>query len=139
MNQQRDIDKIHLYAKDPYEAKYQFLINKMEGTGLKNFNDFKAFIQYLNNMAEIYKNIEDYNPNKKRKILIIFDGMITDMLSNKKTYPVVTELYIRGRKLNISLFLIHNLLLLFIETLNKFYALFYHEHFKRKRTLTNCI
>ena len=76
-------------------------------------------------MAEIYKNIEDYNPNKNQKILIIFDGMITDMLSNKKFNPVVTGLFIRGRKLNISLFLIHNLLLLFAETLSKFYALFY--------------
>ena len=54
-------------------------------------------------MDDIYKNIEDYNPNKKRKILIVFDDMITDMLSNKKFNPIVTELFIRGRKLNIFL------------------------------------
>ena len=53
-------------------------------------------------MDDIYRNIEEYNPNKKRKILIIFDNMITNMLNNKKLNPVVTELYIRGRKLNIS-------------------------------------
>ena len=55
-------------------------------------------------MDDIYKNIEEYNPNKKRKILIVFDDMIADMLSNKKLNPIVTELFIRGRKLNISCF-----------------------------------
>ena len=54
-------------------------------------------------MDNIYKNIEGYNPNKKRKILIVFEDMIADMLSNKKLNPIVTELFIRGRKLNISL------------------------------------
>ena len=54
-------------------------------------------------MDDIYKSIEEYNPNKKRKILIVFDDMIADMLSNKKLNPIVTELFIRGRKLNISL------------------------------------
>ena len=57
-------------------------------------------------MDDIYKNIEVYNPNKKRKILIVFDDMIADVLSNKKLNPVVTELFIRGRKLNIELFFI---------------------------------
>ena len=72
INHEPDIDKIYLYAKDPYEAKYQFLINKRESTGLKHFNDSKAFIEYSNDMDDIYKNIEEYNPNKKRKILIVF-------------------------------------------------------------------
>ena len=63
----------------------------------------KLFIEYSNDMYDIYKNIEDYNPNKKQKILIVFDDMIADMLSNKKLNPVVTELFIRGRKRNISL------------------------------------
>ena len=54
-------------------------------------------------MDKIYKNIEEYNPNKKRKILIVLDYVIADMLSNKKLNPIVTELSIRGRKLNISL------------------------------------
>ena len=64
INQQSDIDKMYLYAKDPYEAKYQFLIEKRETVGTKYFNDSKAFIEYSNNMNDIYKNIEDYNPNK---------------------------------------------------------------------------
>ena len=66
-------------------------------------NYYKVFIEHSNDMDDIYKNIEEYNPNKKRKILIVFDGMIADMLSNKKLNPIVTELFIRGRKLNISL------------------------------------
>ena len=70
----------------------------------------KAFIEYSNDM-HIYKNIEEYNPNKKRQILIVFDDMIADMLSNEKFNPVVTELFVRGRKLNISLVLLCNLIL----------------------------
>ena len=69
-------------------------------------NDSKAFIENWNDMNDIYKNIEDYNPDKKRKILIVFNDMIADILSNKRLDPVVTELLIRGRKLNISLIFI---------------------------------
>ena len=54
-------------------------------------------------MDDIYKNIKEYNPNKKRRILIVFDDMITDMRRNKKLNPIVTELFIRGRKLSISI------------------------------------
>ena len=79
------------------------LISKGESTGLKYFNDSKDFIEYSSDMNNIYKNIEDYNPNKKRKILIVFDDMIADILSNKRLNLIVTELFIRGRKLNISL------------------------------------
>ena len=103
INQQSDIDKIYLYAKDRYKAKYQFLIKKREDVGTKHFNDSKAFIEYSNDMDNIYKNIEEYNRNKKHKILIVFDDMIANMLNNKKLNPIVTELFIRGRKLNISL------------------------------------
>ena len=99
---QPDIDKIYLYAKDPYESKYQYLINKREGVGINHFNDPKAFIEYSNDMHDVYKNIDDYNPDKENKILIAFDDMITDMIHNKKLNSIVTELSIRGRKLNIS-------------------------------------
>ena len=68
INCQPDIDQIYLYSKDPYEAKYPFLIKKCEDVGTKHFNDSKAFIEYSNDMDKIYKNIEKYNPNKKRKI-----------------------------------------------------------------------
>ena len=92
-----------MQAKDPYEAKYQFLINKRESAGLKHFNDAKAFIKYSNDMQDVYKNIDEYNTDKERKILIVFDDMIADMINNKKLNSIVTELFIRGRKLNISL------------------------------------
>ena len=103
INNQPDIDEIYLYAKDPYEAKYQFLINKRENTGLKQSNDPKAFSEYSNDMQDVYKNIEKHNIGIKRKILIVFDDVITDMINNKTLNPVVTELFIRGRKLNISI------------------------------------
>ena len=103
INNQPDIDKIYLYAKDPYEARYQYLINKREKVGLDHLKDSKAFMEYSNDMQDVYKNIEDYNPGKKRKILIVFDDIIADMINNKKLSPVVTELFIRGRKLNISI------------------------------------
>ena len=103
INNQPDIGKIYLYAKDPYEDKYQLLINKRESTELKHFNDSKAFIEYSNDMYDVYKSIDHYNPDKENKILIVFDDMITDMINNKKLNSVVTELFIRDIKLNISL------------------------------------
>ena len=92
-----------MYAKDPYEDKYQFLTKKRESIGIKHFNDPKAFIEYWNDMHDVYQNINDYNPDKENKILIVFDDMIADMINNKKLNSIVTELFIRGRKLNISL------------------------------------
>ena len=70
INQQPHIDKIYLYAKDPYEAKYQFLIKNYEDVGIKHFNDSKAFIEYSNNINDIYKNNSN-DPIKNRKILIV--------------------------------------------------------------------
>ena len=67
INNQRDIDKIYLYAKDPYEAKYQYLINKREKVGLDHFKDYKAFMEYSNDMRDVYKNIEDYNSERNVK------------------------------------------------------------------------
>ena len=103
INNQLNIDKIYLYAKDPYEAKYQYLINKREKVGLDHFDDPKAFMEYSNDMQDVYKNIEDCNSGKKLKVLIVFDDMIADMINNKKLNPIVTELFIRGGKLNISI------------------------------------
>ena len=70
INNHPDIDNIYLYAKDPYEAKYQYLISKREKVGLDQFKDHKDFMEYSNHMQDVYKNIEDNNPNKKRIILI---------------------------------------------------------------------
>ena len=95
--------KIYLYAKDPYEAKHQFLNNKRENTGFKQFNDPKAFTEYSNEMQDVYKNIDEYNEDKEHKILIVFDDIIADMINIKKLNSIVPELFFRGRKLNISL------------------------------------
>ena len=99
---QPDIDKTYLYVKDPYEAKYQYLINIRRKVGLKRFNDPEAFIENSNDTQDVYKNIDECNIDKEHKILIVFD-MIADMINNKKLILIVTELFIRGRKLNISL------------------------------------
>ena len=107
INNQPDIDKINLYVKDPYEGKYKFLINKRESIGLKQFHSPKFFIEYSNDMQDVYKNINEYNEDKERKILIVFDDIIADMNNNKKLVTnktkIVTTLFSRGRKLNISL------------------------------------
>ena len=92
-----------MYAKDPYEAKYQYLSNKRENAEINRFNDPKAFIDYSNDMHDVSKNIDDYNPDKKNKTLIVFDDMVDDMIHNKKLNSIVTELFVRGRKLNSSL------------------------------------
>ena len=118
INKESDIEKIYLFAIDSYEEKYQLLINKRESTGLKYLNDSEVFIEYSNDIDDIYKNIEDCYPNEKQKILIAFDYIIADMLSDKKLNPIVTELYIRGGKLNISIFLSYNLISLFQKVLD---------------------
>ena len=79
------------------------MIKKKQKVGLHHFKDPKAFMEYSNNRQDVYKNIEDSNPGKKRKILIVFDEMIADMINNKKLNPIVTKLFIRGRKRNISI------------------------------------
>ena len=86
INKHPDIDKIYLYAKDLYEAKYHFLINKREKTRLKQLNDPKAFTEYSNDMQDVCKYIDEYNADKERiLILIVFVDMIADMINNKKT------------------------------------------------------
>ena len=103
IKEQDDIDKIYLYAKDLSEPKYEFLIKKREDAGIKHFNDTEAFIECSNTMDDVYENIDNYNPSRKRKILIVFDDMIADIMTNKKFQAIIKELFIRCRKLNISL------------------------------------
>ena len=103
IKEQDDIDKIHLYAKDLGEPKYEFLIKKRENAGTKHLKDSKSFTECSNTMDEVYKNIADYNPSRKRKILIVFDDMVADIVTNKKFQAIIKELFIRRRKFNISL------------------------------------
>ena len=72
-----------MYAKDPFEAKYQYLINICEKVGLKCFHDPKAFIEYSNDMRDVYKDIVEHKVDKDPKILIVFDDMIADIIKNK--------------------------------------------------------
>ena len=83
--------------KDPYKAKYQNLNKNREKNGLKTLEDPKAFIEYSNSIQDVYKNIEEYKLSRKYDVLIVFDDMIANMISNK---TIVTEPFIRGRKLN---------------------------------------
>ena len=98
---QPDIDKIYLYAKDSYAKRYQHLKEIREKVDINHFDDPKAFIDYSNDMHDVYKDIDEYNIDKERKILIVFDNMIADVINNKKLNSIVTELFIRGRKSNI--------------------------------------
>ena len=100
---QREIDKIYLYVKDPYQAKYQYLVKIRGKVGRDYHNDPRSYIEYSNYKHDVYGNICEYNPDPENKIIIVFDDMIADMIDNKKLDSIVTELFIRGRKLNISL------------------------------------
>ena len=103
INEQHDIDKIYLYARDLSEPKYEYLIKKREDAGIKHVNNPNAFIECSNTMDDVYDNINDYNSNRRRKILIVFDDMIADIMTNKKFQAIIKELFIRCRKLNILL------------------------------------
>ena len=85
INEQNDIDKIYLYARDLSEPKYEYLIKKREDAGIKHLNNPNAFIECSNAMDDVYENINDYNPTRKRKKLIVFDGIIADIMTNKKS------------------------------------------------------
>ena len=78
---QPDIDKKYLYAKDPYEAEYQHLIKIREKVGIYHHNDPRAYIEYSSDMHGVYKNINYCNPDKENKILIVFDDMTADMIT----------------------------------------------------------
>ena len=89
LNEQDDIDKLYLYAKDLSEPKYEFLIKKRQDVGIKYCNDPNAFIECSNRMDDVYQNIDDYNPSRKRKILIVFNDMIPDIMTNKKFQAII--------------------------------------------------
>ena len=102
-HQQTDFDKLYLYVKYPLKSKYQLLINGKENIRIKTLKNRKAFIDYSQAADDVYRNLEDYNPTKKKRVLTLFDDIIEDMESNKKLSPIVTEVFLRGRKLNIFL------------------------------------
>ena len=102
INNLNPIDKIYLYTKDLSEPKYEYLINKREQAGIKNLNDPHAFIEYSNDMDDVLDDIDNYNKNRDKKVLTVFDDMIADIKYNKKFKQIIKELFYRARKINIS-------------------------------------
>ena len=97
------IDKIYLYAKDLHEPKYEYFINKREQAGKKNLNDPHAFIEYSDDTNDVLDDINNYNKNRDKKVLIVFDDMIADIEYNKNFKRIIKELFYRARKINVSI------------------------------------
>ena len=96
-------------AKDLSEPKYEYLIRKRKNAAIKNVNDSKAFIEFSNTMNGVYISIDNYNPKRKRKSLIVFDDMIADIMTNKKFQSIIKELFIRCRKKNYFTCIYHSI------------------------------
>ena len=103
INKLHPIDKIYLYAKDLHELKYEYLINKREQAGIKNLNDPHAFIEYSDDMNDVPDDINNYNKNRDKKVLIVFDDMIADIEYNKNFKRIIKELFSGARKINVSI------------------------------------
>ena len=95
IHKQNDIDKTYLYAKDLSKPKYEILIKKCANAGIKYLNDPNAFIECFNTTDDVHENINDYSPSRKRKILIIFNNMVADIMINKEFKTLIKELFIR--------------------------------------------
>ena len=103
INNLHPIDKIYLYGKDIHEPKYEYLINKREQAGIKNLDDSKAFIEHSDDMVDVLDDINNYNKNRDKKVLIVFDDMIADIEYNKNFKRIIKELFYRARKINVSI------------------------------------
>ena len=103
INNLHPIDKIYLYAKDLHEPKYEYLINRKEQTGIKDLNDPYAFIEHSDDMNDVLDDINSYNKNRDKKVLIVFDDMIADIEYNKNFKRIIKELFYRARKINVSI------------------------------------
>ena len=103
INNLHPIDKIYLYAKDLSEPKYEYLINKREHAGIKNLNDPHAFIEYSNDMDDVLDDINNYNKNRDKKVLTVFDDMIAGIEYNKNFKQMIKGLFFRAHKINISI------------------------------------
>ena len=103
INNLHPIDKIYLRAKDIHKPKYEYLINKREQVGIKNLNDPRAFIEYSDDMNDVLNDINNYNKNRDKKVLIVFDDMIADIEYNKNFKQIIKELFYRAQKINVSI------------------------------------
>ena len=98
-----DIDKIYLHAKDLGKPKYQYLIKKREDVGIKHANNPNAFTECSNTMDDVYDNTNDQNSGRRRKILVVFDYTIADIMKNRRFQAIIKELFMRCKKLKTSL------------------------------------
>ena len=119
INDLHPIGKIYLYAKDMHGPKYEYLINKREQAGIKNLNDPHAFIEYSHDMNDVLDDINNYNKNRDKKVLIVFDDMIADIEYNKNFKRIIKELFYKARKINVSIvfithYLLHYCIIVFI-------------------------
>ena len=103
INNLHPVDKIYLYAKELHESKYEYLINKREQAGIKNLDDPHAFIEYSDDMNDVLDDINNYNKNRDKKVLIVFDDMIADIEYNKNFKRITKELFYRACKINASI------------------------------------
>ena len=103
INNLHPIDKIYLYAKDIHEPKNEYLINKREQGGIKSLNDPHAFIENSDDMNDVLDDINNYNKNRDKKVLIVFDDMIADIEYDKNFKRIIKELFYRARKINVSI------------------------------------
>ena len=101
-NKQPVTDNIYLYVKNPFESKYKLLFKERKKVGIENLKSPKALIDYSQTIDDVYEHLEDYNPTKKKGMLIGFYDVISGIESNKNLRPKVTKLFLRGKKLNIS-------------------------------------
>ena len=136
INEQNDIDKIYLYARDLSEPKYEYLIKKREDAGIKHLNNPNAFIECSNTMDDFYKNINDYNLSRRRKKLIVFDDIIADIMTNKRFQAIIKELFVRCRKLNISLVFFYSILFVCSKRCQIKYNTSLHHENKRQNRIT---
>ena len=137
INEQNDIDKIYLYPRNLSEPKYEYFIKKREYAGIKHLNDTNAFIKYSNTTDDVYEIINDYNPIRKRKRIIVFD-MISDIMTNKKIQAIIKELFIRCR--NLIFHLLYHTVLSFCSKRCKikFNTLFDYENKQQNRIKKYC-
>ena len=103
INNLHPIDKIYLYPEDINEPKYEYLMNKREQAGIKNLDNPHVFIEYSDDMDDVLDDINNYNKNRDKKVLIVFDDMIVDIEYNKKFKRIIKELFYRARKINVSI------------------------------------
>ena len=103
INNLHPIDKTYLYVKNLHEPKYEYLLNRREQAGIKNLIDPKSFIEYSDNTDDVLDDINNYNKNRDKKLLIVFDDMIADIEYKKNFQQIIKELFYRARKINVSI------------------------------------